>query len=302
MIVVCGEALMDVIHNGDGTQRAVPGGGPFNTARALARLGVPTAFLGHLSDDAFGLELAALLRSDGVNLDLATFGPEKTTVAIADVDSEGLAEYQFMVQGTAAPQLTLQTLPESLNLKVSALHLGTLGLVLEPMASTLVELMHREQHARVVMLDPNIRTGLIPDDVYRERLRDAASRSTIVKASEDDLAWMFPGIGYGDAAEKLLSDGVRLVVVTLGAAGSFGAHGDIRISVDAVPVRVVDTIGAGDAFGAALLAWLHDHGCVLRDLKLEPDDLRAALHYAGVAKPTTCSPPGADPPWKNEMH
>ena len=138
MIVVCGEALMDVIHNGDGTQRAVPGGGPFNTARALARLGVPTSFLGHLSNDPFGLELAALLRSDGVNLDLATVGPEKTTIAIAEVDSEGLAEYQFMVQGSSAPQLNLITLPERLSPKVDALHLGTLGLVLEPMASTLV--------------------------------------------------------------------------------------------------------------------------------------------------------------------
>ncbi len=301
MIVVCGEALMDVIQNGDGTQRAVPGGGPFNTARALARLGIPTAFLGHLSNDAFGLELAALLRSDGVSLDLATVGYERTTVAIADVDSEGLADYQFMVQGTSAPQLTPQTLPESLAPTVNAVHLGTLGLVLEPMASTLVELMHREQNARVLMLDPNVRTGLIPDDVYRERLRDAVSRSTIVKASEHDLAWMFPGLGYCDAAEQLLSDGIRLVVVTLGAAGAFGAHRDIRISVDAVPVRVVDTIGAGDAFGAALFAWLDDHGCVLRDLVLDADQLRAALHYAGVAAAITCSRAGADPPWKHEM-
>ena len=301
MIVVCGEALMDVIHNGDGTERAVPGGGPFNTARALARLGVPTSFLGHLSDDPYGLELAALLRSDGVNLDLATVGPEKTTVAIAEVDSEGLAEYQFMVQGSSAPQLTLQTLPERLSPRVDALHLGTLGLVLEPMASTLAELIHRERDARVMMLDPNIRAGLIPDDVYRERLHDVVSHSTIVKASEDDLAWMFPGVGYRDAAEQLLSDGVPLVVVTLGAAGSFGAHRDTRIRVDAVPVQVVDTIGAGDAFGAALLAWLHDHGCVSRDLRLEPDQLRAALQYAGVAAAITCSRAGADPPWKHEM-
>lgn len=301
MIVVCGEALMDVIHNGDGTQRAVPGGGPFNTARALARLGVPTSFLGHLSDDPFGLELAALLRSDGVNLDMATVGPEKTTIAIAEVDSQGLAEYQFVVQGSSAPQLTLQTLPERLSPNVNALHLGTLGLVLEPMASALVELIHREQDARVMMLDPNIRAGLIPDDVYRERLHDVVAHSTIVKASEDDLAWMFPEIGYREATEQLLSDGVPLVVVTLGARGSFGAHRDLRIHVDAVPVQVVDTIGAGDAFGAALLAWLHDHGCVLRNLRLEPDELHAALEYAGVGAAITCSRAGADPPWKHEM-
>src|SRR5690348_17036203 len=95
-----------MIHNGDGTQRAAPGGGPFNTARALARLGVPTAFLGHLSTDAFGHELAGLLEEDGASLQYATFGPEKTTIAVADVDSEGLAEYQFLIQGTSAPNLT----------------------------------------------------------------------------------------------------------------------------------------------------------------------------------------------------
>jgi fructokinase len=301
LIVVCGEALIDVIHNGDGTERAVPGGGPFNTARALARLGVPTSFLGHLSDDPFGRELAELLKSDGANLDLATFGPERTTMALADVDSEGLAEYQFEVQGTSAPQLTLSMLPDRLSPEVNALHLGTLGMVLEPMASTLVEFIHRERDARVVMLDPNVRAGLIPDDVYRERLRDAVCRSTIVKASEDDLAWMFPGVGYRDAVEQLLASGVRLVVVTLGSAGSFGAHRDLRISVEAVPVDVVDTIGAGDAFGAALLAWLHDNGHLEQDLTLESDQLLAALQYACAAAAITCSRAGAEPPWKHEM-
>jgi fructokinase len=301
LIVVCGEALIDVIHNGDGTERTLPGGGPFNTARALARLGVPTSFLGHLSDDPFGRELAELLKTDGASLDLATFGPERTTVAMADVDSEGLAEYQFVVQGTSAPQLTLSMLPDRLSPEVNALHLGTLGMVLEPMASTLVEFIHRERGARVVMLDPNVRAGLIPDDVYRERLRDAVSRSTIVKASEDDLVWMFPGLGYRDAAEQLLGSGVRLVVVTLGSAGSFGAHRDLRITVEAVPVHLVDTIGAGDSFGAALLAWLHDNGHLEQDLTLESDQLLAALQYACAAAAITCSRAGAEPPWKHEM-
>src|SRR5439155_19601727 len=95
VIVVCGEALIDMIYNGDGTQRAAPGGGPFNTARALARLGVPTAFLGHLSQDKFGRELADLLVSDGASLEMATVGPEPTTIALADVGDEGFAEYQF---------------------------------------------------------------------------------------------------------------------------------------------------------------------------------------------------------------
>ncbi|TMB78783.1 MAG: hypothetical protein E6J46_05105 [Chloroflexi bacterium] len=155
MIVVCGEALIDVIHNDDGTQRAVPGGGPFNTARALARLGVPTAFLGRISNDVFGRQLAELLVSDGASLELASIGSEATTIAVADVDSAGFAEYQFLVQGTSAPNLTPEMLPERLGPTVEALHLGTLGLVLDPMASTLVDLVHRERDGRVVIMDPD---------------------------------------------------------------------------------------------------------------------------------------------------
>jgi fructokinase len=301
VIVVCGEALIDVIHNGDGTQRAAPGGGPFNTARALARLGVPTAFLGHLSNDAFGRELAGLLKQDGADLEFASVGSEATTIAIADVDSQGLAEYEFLVEGTSAPNLTPAMVPQEFGPGVSALHLGTLGLVLEPMASTLADLAQREQGKRVVMLDPNIRSGLTPDDEYRERLRAVVSESTIVKASDADLAWLFPDRDYKRAADMILGQGPRVVVVTLGADGAFGAHSDIRMHVPAPQVDVVDTIGAGDAFGAALMAWLHDHDCMRPDLQLDEGELRAALEYACLAAAITCTRAGADPPHKSEM-
>lgn len=301
VIVVCGEALIDLIRNADGTQLATPGGGPFNTARALARLGVPTAFLGHLSDDEFGRELARLLVSDGASLELATIGHEKTTIAVADVDSEGLARYRFQVEGTSAPHLSPEMVPPRLAPNVTALHLGTLGLVLEPMASTLNDLVHREHEGRVVMLDPNIRLGLIPDDEYRPRLQKVIAKSTIVKGSEADLAWLYPNASYQSAAEQLLDAGARLVVVTRGARGAFGAQRDLQITVDAVPVEVVDTIGAGDAFGAALLAWLYAHGALRADLRLEQAELKSALDYACLAAAITCSRPGADPPWKGEM-
>ncbi|HEV2413938.1 MAG TPA: PfkB family carbohydrate kinase, partial [Candidatus Dormibacteraeota bacterium] len=186
MIVVCGEALIDMIRNGDGTQRAMPGGGPFNTARAVARLGAPTAFLGHLSDDRFGKELASLLVTDGASLEYATVGPEKTTIAVAEVDSDGLAEYQFLIQGTSAPNLTADMIPETFGPEVNALHVGTLGLVLEPMAGTLVDLAEREHGKRMLMLDPNIRLGLGPEDEYRERLSHMIRASTLVKGSDSD--------------------------------------------------------------------------------------------------------------------
>ncbi len=170
MIVVCGEALMDTIDVGDGTRRAMPGGGPFNTARALARLEVPTAFLGRLSEDVFGRQLKDLLVADGVNLDLASIGPESTTIAVVQLDGQGLAEYKFFVEGTSAPNLTSAMVPQEFGPEVNALHIGTLGLVLEPIASTLVDLVAREHGRRLVMLDPNVRVGLADDDEYRERL------------------------------------------------------------------------------------------------------------------------------------
>jgi len=301
VIVVCGEALIDMIQNGDGTQRATPGGGPFNTARALARLGVPTAFLGRLSDDQFGRELAELLVADGVSLALASVGPEKTTIALADVDSEGFAEYQFLVQGTSAPNLTEDSVPDHLDPAVNAIHLGTLGLVLEPMSDTLMGLVDRERDGRLVMVDPNIRVGLVPDAEYRERLGHVISCSSIVKASDSDLEWLYPDRPYQVAAEDLVGQGIAIAVVTLGAQGAFAAHHDIRVSVEAPRIDVVDTIGAGDAFGAALLAWLHDHQAIRPDVRLDRDELEAALRYACLAAAITCSRAGADPPWKREL-
>jgi fructokinase len=301
VIVVGGEALIDRIHNGDGTQSAAPGGGPFNTARALARLGVPTAFLGRLSDDVFGRELASLLTSEGVSLELASIGPEPTTIAIADVDNAGFAEYEFLVKGTSSPNLTPEMIPEEFGPDVGALHVGTLGLILEPMASTLADLVSRERGKRLVMLDPNIRVGLIPDPDYRDRLKTALSQSTVVKASEADLAWIYPGLDHEQGAEEILRAGVSLVVVTLGARGAFGAHRTARMRVEAPHVEVVDTIGAGDAFGAAFLAWLHDHGALSPDLTLADEELKAALEFACLAGALTCTRAGAEPPWKSEM-
>jgi fructokinase len=301
VIVVCGEALIDMISNGDGTQQAAPGGGPLNTARALARLGVPTAFLGRLSDDVFGRQLAELLEADGASLELASIGSEPTTIAMADVDSDGFAEYQFLVQGTSAPNLTPEMIPERFGPEVTALYFGTLGLVLEPMASTLMQLMISEHSRRLVMLDPNIRVGLIPDSLYRDRLQAAITKSTIVKASEADLAWLYPGLGYEQAADRILGEGVRLVVVTLGASGAFGGHRDTRILVGAPHVDVVDTIGAGDAFGAGLLAWLNDRDLLQSDLLMSPDELRESLEFACLVAALTCARAGADPPTRADL-
>jgi fructokinase len=220
---------------------------------------------------------------------------------MVELDGQGLAEYKFFVEGTSAPNLTMSMIPEEFGPEVDAIHIGTLGLVLEPIASTLVELVAREHGKRLVMLDPNVRVGLSDDDFYRDRLLSIVSRSTIVKASKDDLAWLYPGLDYQQAAEQILGEGVKLVVVTLGAQGAYGAHDGHRMSVSAPPVDIVDTIGAGDAFGAGLLAWLHDHKAIRPDLRLHAEQLKAALDYACLAASLTCARAGADPPRKSEM-
>jgi fructokinase len=300
VIVVCGEALIDMVVSGNGS-RPAPGGGPFNTARALARLAVPTSFLGHFSTDEFGRLLADRLVGDGASLALATFGPEPTTVAVANVGKDGLVEYEFQIQGTSAPNLTLEMIPAALPPTVKALHLGTLGLALEPIAASLAELVRREHGKRLVMLDPNIRPVLASDPGYRRRMAWFITQSTIVKASQEDLAWLYPDLQYEAAAERILGAGVRLVLVTLGAAGAYGSTRDVHTSVPAVPVEVVDTIGAGDAFGAAALAWLYDRHMLEPDLGLSREEVESLLGFSCLAASLTCARSGAEPPWRSEM-
>lgn len=312
MIVVCGEALIDLVPAGGGQQRGTPGGGPFTTARALARLGVPTQFLGHLSRDANGEELRDLLTADGADLAMTSFGPEPTTSAIADVNPQGHAAYRFVSDGTSAPNLTATMVPASFGPDVNALHVGTLGLVFEPIATTIASLVDREHAKRLIMVDPNIRPSAVESQdpspagggqggLYRGRLDRIIAQSTIVKASDADVAWLYPELDRTQAARTLLASGPNLVVVTLGPDGAVGLTASEEVRVQAPVVRVVDTIGAGDAFGAAILAWLHDHGRLSRDLRLDRDDLQAALEFACLVASITCTRPGADPPWRSEL-
>ncbi len=302
MIVVCGEALIDLVDSPDGRQRGTPGGGPFTTARALARLGIPTQFLGRLSTDAFGQQLRDLLKADGADLSLTSFGSEPTTLAIADVDTDGHAAYRFIFDGTAAPNLTRQMLPASLSSGVRALHVGTLGLVFEPIARTLAGLVEREHGNLMVMVDPNIRAAALNGTAgYRARLDRIIGESTIVKASDADITWLYPELDLQPAASALLARGPSLVVVTLGADGAFGLCAGTEVRVKAPVVEVVDTIGAGDAFGAGLLAWLYDHDRLNRALHLERDELRAALEFACLVASITCTRAGADPPHRAEL-
>jgi fructokinase len=295
--VVCGEALVDLVATAGGGLRPLPGGGPFNTARALARLGVPTAYLGRLSTDGFGRLLAGCLAEDGVDLSRASWGEEPTTLAVVELDHDGAATYKFYVEGTSAPHLLPQMLPADIGTDVTALHLGTLGLLMEPVGSTLTALAARERGARLLMIDLNVRPSLVRDAAaYRVRLESLIAMGSLVKASDADLAWLYPGDHPEAAATRILAGGAQAAVITLGAEGAFAVHPGGSVRVRAPRVEVVDTIGAGDAFGAALLAWLDERRLVAPQLALSDSELEAALEFAVRVAAITCTRAGAEPP------
>ncbi|MDN3259065.1 carbohydrate kinase [Streptomyces sp. CSDS2] len=300
MIVVAGEALIDLVPQGPGALadlKPAPGGGPYNTAVALGRLGSPTAFCSRLSSDPFGEALLDGLRRTGVDVSLVQRGPEPTTLAVATLDAGGSAAYSFYVDGTAD---RLFTAPAALPAGTRAVSFGTCSLVLEPGASAYEELLRTAAgHGLFTALDPNVRAGLIPDaDAYRERFLSWLPSVTLLKLSAEDAAWL------GGTPRAWLAAGPAAVVITRGGDGLtvFTRDGGEH-SVPGEKVDVVDTIGAGDTVNAALL-----HGLAVRDA-LSAEALAALgtegwtrlLRFAARAAAITCSRAGAEPPYAAEL-
>ncbi|MEV4921433.1 carbohydrate kinase family protein [Streptomyces roseoverticillatus] len=315
MIIVAGEALIDLVPAepreqdgpaGDDFPALLPkrGGGPYNTAVALARLGSPTAFCSRLSTDHFGRALLSGLTADGVDTSLVQRGPEPTTLAVAHVGDGGSAEYSFHAGGTAD---RLFTGPDTLPDAARAVSFGTCSLVLEPGASAYEDLMRRASaRGLFTALDPNVRPGLIPDaDAYRARFHSWLPHVTLLKLSEEDAAWLAGPAGDGDpmsAAAKWLASGPYAVVLTRGAAGLTVLTRDgLELSVPGERVTVVDTIGAGDTVNAALLHRLDGHGALTTAPALGAEQWRDVLAFAARAAAVTCSRAGAQPPYAAEL-
>ena len=303
MIVVAGEALMDLLVGPSGAIVARPGGGPFNTARTIARLGVPVTFLGRLSGDRFGRAMATILDDDGVQLACPEPAPEPTTLALAEIDG-GQAQYRFYLAGTAAPGLLPEHLEGARTVWPTAVHVGTLGLAVEPMASTLEAFVLGLPAAVLVMVDPNCRPSVVPNPGgFRARMERLLRRADVVKASREDLAFLHPGVPADVAARALLGEpgaGSAAVLLTAGADPVFALTGSGERRVRVPQVDVVDTVGAGDAFGGAFLAWWSAAGlgrAELDDLDLLARAVEAAVDVAAE----TCRRPGADPPSRADL-
>ncbi len=301
-IAVAGEALIDLVVRPDGRIDARPGGGPYNAARTLARLGAPATFLGRLAADGFGRRLRDELTADGVTLGFPEPSDRPTTLAVATLDQAGAAGYAFYLNGTSAADVTYEALVPALPPAATAVHVGTLGLIMEPSGSAIERLVLTSvPEETLVLLDPNCRPGAVADHpAYRARLAAIAARADIVKASTEDLAYLYPGTAPEEAAKSLLATGSALVLVTDGPGparaflASAGQPGEVLAQAPP-PVTVADTIGAGDAFGAGFLAWWTTRGLGRADLA-QPDLVRRALRAAAAVAALTCTRPGADPP------
>jgi fructokinase len=301
VIAVVGEALIDLVVDDEGCVTARPGGGPFNTARTLGRLGAPTTFIGRLSGDAFGRMLRASLSRDGVALGVPAPAAAPTTLAVADIGPGGAARYAFHLAGTAAADLDYPTLSAALPHAVTAVHVGTLALVMDPIACSVLRLMADVPPDALVMVDPNCRPAAIGDrDAYLDRFEGMMHRADAVKVSVEDLDYLCPGVPAEVAATTLLGEKLALVLVTDGPrpVRAFLPTGEVSVLVPRV--EVVDTIGAGDAFGGAFLAWWCANGLGREDLRLA-GPVREALRAAAAVASQTCTRAGAEPPWLAEM-
>ncbi|MEM6887971.1 MAG: carbohydrate kinase [Pseudomonadota bacterium] len=306
MILCCGEALIDMIPAETRGDRPAfqphAGGAIFNTAIGLGRLGVSTGFLSGLSTDLFGVQLRDALTASNVDAGFSITSDRPTTLAFVEL-SDGQATYTFYDEGTAGRSLSADLLP-SLPEKTIACYFGGISLISEPCAEFYRALAQRASANHVVVLDPNIRTGFIHDEMrYRTRLNTMIAAADLVKVSDEDLDWMIPEELALEAKVSRISSG-KVVIVTRGSAGStaFLPNGQ-TVDAPAQQVDVVDTVGAGDTFNAGVLASLDEQGMLSKPAlaQISAEQMALALTYGASVAAVTVSRAGANPPWRSEI-
>lgn len=305
MIICCGDALIDMLprrlENGNEAFLPVAGGALLNTAVTLGRLGEKAGFVSGISRDLFGAMVIDALENAGVDCTHCLRSMRPTTLAFVTL-SDGQARYTFYDENSAARMIAPGDVPDSL--AADAMLFGAIGLIAEPCGTAYEELANRMRERCVIMLDPNIRPGFIDDEeAYRARLGRMAANSDIIKVSQDDLDWLYPGRPWADAAREWLGASARLVLVTRGADGAVAVTRGGTATVAAPPATVVDTVGAGDSFNGGILAGLRRSGLLSKDAlaRISEGDLVETVKFAARVAAVTVSRPGADPPWIAEI-
>ena len=292
-IWVCGEVLIDILPTGP-----VVGGGPANTAKALARLGHEVDFIDGISTDAFGVSARKELERDGVGLSLSLSSEKPTCTATVTLDSHGSASYEFLIDGTATFDFSHSWLPDPERLKPSVLHIGTLVTIVEPAATVLYEWAIKTGEFAPIVFDPNVRSSVVGDrDKYRAAVEKWVGISSVVKLSDDDISWLYPDQSMDEVAKGWIANGVSLVVITRSANGIIGYTEHGFEEIDGAKVSVVDTVGAGDTVGAIVVEGIIKHSVN----GLAGQVLNAVLQRAAIAAGITVSRAGAQPPRLHEL-
>jgi len=311
MYLVCGEALFDFFSEdeagGPASQvnfKAIAGGSPFNVAVGLRRLGVESALFAGLSTDYLGRRLHQVLLNESVSGRYLVDVDAPTTLAMVAVGANGSPHYSFRGEGCADRQLSLEHLP-TLGPEVRGLHVGSFALVVQPIADTLLALVQRESGRRLISLDPNVRLNPQPDiELWRSRIATLVQYADLIKVSDEDLSLLYPGQDPQTVVEGWLKHRCELVFLTRGGQGAtvfsrrYGSW-----SMPARPVKIADTVGAGDTFQAALIAWLTERQLDSAEAlgALTRDQVSEMLGFAINAAALTCSKTGPDLPYRQQL-
>jgi fructokinase len=312
LLTCVGEILIDFLpieeHNETVGFRMRPGGGPFNVAVGLARLGRPTAFAARLADDFFGHQLGRYLAQQGISADFLIADQSAPTTLAFVASEDGEPAFTFYGEGAADTRLTSADLPAAFFERTAILHFGGISLLRGSTPDTVEAAIGRLSGQALISFDPNMRPALVRDEAaYRARIDRCLTHSDLLKVSAADLAWLAPGRPAEEVARELLSQGPAMITLTLGGDGAVALRaseaGVERIQADGFPIKVVDTVGAGDSFSAGMLAALHERGVASRAalLALPAAAVAECLRFAAAAAAITCTRLGADPPTRDQV-
>jgi fructokinase len=294
---VAGEVLIDLIPEG-ADRKPIVGGGPANTAKALSKLGIDTQLIDGISSDQYGLMAKKKLVTAGVKLDYVKYSDKPTCLAIVSLSDSGSATYEFVIENTATFDFTSEWLPNPQTGRPSLLHIGTLATIIEPGASDLFDWAQSVAKVAPIVFDPNIRPAVISDRMqYVTQVERWIAISSAVKVSDDDLKWLYPSDEIKEVVNDWLTKGPSLIVVTYGDKGLNGYRKGKVVSVEAVKVKVADTVGAGDTVGAVLVEAIIKDGLA----SLTGSRLETMLKRAAKAAAITVSRVGANPPRSEEL-